>query len=52
MDPPPLPFQVADLRAEQRADVVDVLNRMVRERADLDGRAVLTAAVHVAVGTK
>lgn len=53
MNSNPLPgAAVADLTAEQRADVVDVLDGMVRERAGLGGRAVLTAAVNVAVGTK
>jgi ubiquinone/menaquinone biosynthesis C-methylase UbiE len=42
---------VADLSEDQRADIVKVLNGMVRERADLTGTAVFTAPLNIGVGT-
>jgi ubiquinone/menaquinone biosynthesis C-methylase UbiE len=43
---------VADLSADQRARLLQVLDGMVRERAGANGRAVLTNAVNIGVGTK
>ena len=49
----PIPgMLVADLTDEQRADVIEVLDRMVRERSGGDGPAVLTAPLNIGVGTK
>ena len=49
----PIPgMLVADLTEEQRATLRQVLDGMVRERAGRDGRAILTNAVHVGIGTK
>lgn len=49
----PIPgMLVADLTEEQRATLRRVLDGMVRERAGRDGRAILTNAVHVGIGTK
>jgi ubiquinone/menaquinone biosynthesis C-methylase UbiE len=43
---------VADLADEQRADIVHVLDGMVRERATGNEPAVLTAPLNIGVGTK
>jgi hypothetical protein len=43
---------VADLTEEQRARLRQVLDGMLRERAGANGRAVLTNAVNIGVGTK
>ena len=43
---------VADLAEDRRADLRDVLDGMLRERAGPDGRAILTNAVNVGVGAK
>jgi ubiquinone/menaquinone biosynthesis C-methylase UbiE len=43
---------VAGLREDQRVRLRQVLDGMVRERAAANGRAVLTNAVNVAIGTK
>jgi ubiquinone/menaquinone biosynthesis C-methylase UbiE len=43
---------VADLSEDQRARLRQVLDGMLRERAGADGRAVLTNAVNIGVGTK
>lgn len=49
----PIPgLLVADLTDEQRAEVIRVLDGMLRERAALGGVAVLTAALNIGVGTK
>jgi ubiquinone/menaquinone biosynthesis C-methylase UbiE len=49
----PIPgMLVADLTEEQRAEVVRVLDGMVRERATSDGTAFLTAPLNIGVGTK
>lgn len=49
----PIPgMLVADLTNEQRADVIEVLDGMVRERAAARGPAVLTAPLNIGVGTK
>jgi hypothetical protein len=49
----PIPgMLVADLSEEQRAEVVRVLDGMVRERATAGGTAVLTAPLNIGVGTK
>lgn len=42
---------VADLTEHQRADVVAVMDGMVRERADEYGNATLTAPLNIGVGT-
>ncbi len=42
---------VADLSEDQRGQLRDVLDGMVRERAGASGRAVLTNAVNVGIGT-
>ncbi len=42
---------VADLTAEQGAQVRDRLNGMLRERSGGSGRAVLTNAIHIGIGT-
>lgn len=42
---------VAALTDQQRADIVRVLDGMVRERSGGAGRAVLTAPLNVGVGT-
>jgi len=48
----PIPgMLVADLTNEQRADVIRVLDGMIRERS-ADGPAVLTAPLNIGVGTK
>jgi hypothetical protein len=48
----PIPgMLVADLTDEQRADVIRVLDGMIRERS-ADGPAVLTAPLNIGVGTK
>ena len=43
---------IADLSDRQRADIVLVLDRMVRERSGGNGPAVLTAPLNIGVGTK
>jgi ubiquinone/menaquinone biosynthesis C-methylase UbiE len=43
---------VADLTEDQRADVVAVVDGMVRERVDEQGNATLTAPLNIGVGTK
>jgi ubiquinone/menaquinone biosynthesis C-methylase UbiE len=43
---------VEDLGENQRARLRQVLDGMLRERAEADGRAVLTNAVHIGIGTK
>jgi ubiquinone/menaquinone biosynthesis C-methylase UbiE len=43
---------VADLTDQQRADVLAVLDGMIREQADAHGVAVLTAPLNIGVGTK
>jgi ubiquinone/menaquinone biosynthesis C-methylase UbiE len=43
---------VADLSEDQRARLRQVLDGMLRERAGRNGRASLTNAVHIGVGTK
>jgi ubiquinone/menaquinone biosynthesis C-methylase UbiE len=49
----PIPgMLVADLSENQRARLRQVLHGMLRERAGADGRAVLTNAVNIGVGTK
>jgi SAM-dependent methyltransferase len=49
----PIPgMLVADLTDEQRARLRRVLDGMLRERADGNGRAVLANAVHIGIGTK
>jgi hypothetical protein len=42
---------IADLTGEQRADIIRVLDGMVREHS-IEGRAVLTAPLNLGVGTK
>ena len=49
----PIPgMLVAELSEEQRARLRHVLGGMLRERAGANGRAVLTNAVNIAIGTK
>jgi ubiquinone/menaquinone biosynthesis C-methylase UbiE len=49
----PIPgMLVADLTGDQRARLREVLDGMLRERADGNGRAVLTNAVNIGFGTK
>jgi ubiquinone/menaquinone biosynthesis C-methylase UbiE len=49
----PIPgMLVADLTDEQRADIIRVLDGMVRERSGGNGPAVLTAPLNIGVGTK
>jgi ubiquinone/menaquinone biosynthesis C-methylase UbiE len=49
----PIPgMLVADLTDGQRADIIRVLDGMIRERSGGDGPAVLTAPVNIGVGTK
>jgi ubiquinone/menaquinone biosynthesis C-methylase UbiE len=49
----PIPgMLVADFTDEQRADIIQVLDRMVRERSGGNGPAVLTAPLNIGVGTK
>jgi ubiquinone/menaquinone biosynthesis C-methylase UbiE len=49
----PIPgMLVADLTDDQRARLREVLDGMLRERADRNGRAVLTNAVNIGFGTK
>jgi ubiquinone/menaquinone biosynthesis C-methylase UbiE len=43
---------VADLTDGQRADIIRVLDGMVRERSGDDGPAVLTAPLNIGIGTK
>jgi ubiquinone/menaquinone biosynthesis C-methylase UbiE len=42
----------SDLTTEQRADVIRVLDSMLRERADGSGLATLTNPAHIGIGTK
>lgn len=49
----PIPGQLlAALTAEQRSDVIRVLDGMIRERSGGNGPAVLTAPLNIGVGTK
>jgi SAM-dependent methyltransferase len=49
----PIPgLLVADLSEDQRARLRQVLDGMLRERAAASGRAVLTNAVNIGIGTK
>jgi ubiquinone/menaquinone biosynthesis C-methylase UbiE len=49
----PIPgMLVADLTEQQRTDIIAVLDGMVKDRADADGVAVLTAPLNIGVGTK
>jgi ubiquinone/menaquinone biosynthesis C-methylase UbiE len=49
----PIPgLLVTDLTDEQRADIIQVLDGMVRERSGGNGPAVLTAPLNIGVGTK
>ena len=49
----PIPGLLVDgLAEEQRETIRQVLGGMVRERAGANGRATLTNAVHIAIGTK
>ena len=49
----PIPgLLVADLSEDQRARLRQVLDGMLRERAGANGRAVLTNAVNIGIGTK
>ena len=49
----PIPgMLVADLEEEQRATIRQVLDGLVRERAGADGRATLTNAVNIGIGTR
>ena len=49
----PIPgMLVAELAEEQRATIRRVLDGMVRERAGADGRATLTNAVNIGIGTR
>ena len=49
----PIPgMLVADLSEEQRTQLRQVLDGMLRERTDANGRAALTNAVNVGIGTK
>jgi hypothetical protein len=49
----PIPgMLVADLTDQQRADIIRVLDGMVRERSGGNGPAVLTAPLNIGIGTK
>ena len=49
----PIPgMLVADLTDRQRADIIQVLDGMVRERSGGNGPAVLTAPLNIGIGTK
>jgi hypothetical protein len=49
----PIPgMLVVDLTDRQRADIIQVLDGMVRERSGGNGPAVLTAPLNIGVGTK
>ncbi len=49
----PIPgMLVAELTDRQRADIIRVLDGMVRERSVGDGSAVLTAPLNIGIGTK
>jgi SAM-dependent methyltransferase len=49
----PIPgMLVADLTDRQRADIIQVIDGMVRERSGGNGPAVLTAPLNIGVGTK
>ncbi|HEX2102902.1 MAG TPA: hypothetical protein VHF51_04585 [Solirubrobacteraceae bacterium] len=43
---------VGDLSGEQQATLREVLDGMLRERTGVNGRAVITNAVHIGIGTK
>jgi SAM-dependent methyltransferase len=43
---------VADLTDQQRDDVIQVLDGMIRERSTSEGQAVLSAPLNIGVGTK
>ena len=43
---------VADLTEQQRIEIIQVLDGMVRERSGGDGPAVLTAPLNIGIGTK
>ncbi len=43
---------VADLSSDQRLELAQVLDGMLHERAEATGRAVLTNAVNIGIGTK
>ena len=49
----PVPgMMVAELTDQQRADIIAVLDGMVREQADASGATVLSAPLNIGVGTK
>jgi SAM-dependent methyltransferase len=49
----PIPgILVADLTDQQRADIIQVLDGMVRERSGGNGPALLTAPLNIGIGTK
>jgi len=49
----PIPgMLVANLTDRQRADIIQVLDGMVRERSGGNGPAVLTAPLNIGIGTK
>ena len=49
----PIPgILVADLTDQQRADIIQVLDGMVRERSGGNGPAVLTAPLNIGIGTR
>jgi ubiquinone/menaquinone biosynthesis C-methylase UbiE len=49
----PIPgMLVADLTDEQRTDIIQVLDGMVRQRSGGNGPAVLTAPLNIGIGTK
>ena len=49
----PIPgILIADLTDRQRADIIQVLDGMVRERSGGNGPAVLTAPLNIGIGTK
>ncbi len=43
---------LADLSEDQQSRLRQILDGMLRERAGTDGRAVLTNAVNIGIGTK
>jgi hypothetical protein len=49
----PIPgMLIADVSEDQQTRLRQVLDGMVRERAGANGRAVLTNAVNIGIGTK
>jgi ubiquinone/menaquinone biosynthesis C-methylase UbiE len=49
----PIPnMLLADLTDEQRDDIIQVVDGIVRERSEVSGAAVLTAPLNIGVGTK